>query len=105
AEKLWQAAQKALVNMGVGAERIERVVGAKDQKALAVLVTELTSGSPPKPEAKSQPSAVPTPPSAAPASSSPAAAPVAKAPAAEPTPEDLKRAYKAFKRRLKVTRL
>ena len=41
AERLWSSARTALLNLGAGRARVERIVAARDLKALAKLVGEL----------------------------------------------------------------
>ncbi len=111
ATRLWERAAKALAHTGADAEQLERIVADRDIEGMTRLVNQLTTptrggagprgaggpdtGSPP-PVAASTPQ-TPTPDAAG-------------APASEPgadTPDaiTLKKALKAFRKRLKLTRL
>jgi hypothetical protein len=115
AQRLWESVRTALKNMGVHQSRIDVLMTKRSAEALAVLVNEIALGpaSAPAPGSGAK-TAAPAPAAttpAAPAGSAPGAAPAAPAgpaasqPAAAIAPEALKSAMKAFKRRLKLTRL
>jgi hypothetical protein len=106
-ERLWQSARTALHNMGVHQSRMDVLMTKRSAELLAALVNELALEGGQSRVTKPLPTPVmpPSPAPAAPASAAPAAAPgQAPAPAAIP-PETLKSAMKAYKRRLKLTRL
>ncbi len=86
--KAWESAAGALTHLGVDPATVRKVCEPRDLKALAQLVDDLNRGVKP-----------PTPGSAP-------SAPVAPAAPADPlAPETLKSALKAFRKRMKVTRL
>ena len=105
-DKLWRTVETHLAKLGAPAGQVERVLADQDVKQLAQLVTDITGRKPgvvaPKP-------ASPTP---APAPVAPTAT-ATPAPATPTTPgaapaishEDLKMALKAFKKRLKLSKL
>jgi hypothetical protein len=93
---LWKSAYAALQKTGANAVRVQNVIAMRKVEELAKLVNELTLGAGPAPAGKADPTVAP----AASTSATPAA------PAAEPiSPETLKSAIRAFKKRLKLTRL
>ena len=125
-DKLWRTVEIHLKKLNPPAGQLERVLMDQDVKKLAQLVAELTarkpgattgtsSTSPIKPQPSATPSRPTTPtntqnPTAAPQSSqsstSPVASQVSSSDSAKSfTPDDLKMALKAFKKRLKLTRL
>ncbi|MCC7204828.1 MAG: hypothetical protein IT441_07090 [Phycisphaeraceae bacterium] len=105
--KLWKSVKTALANTQADPARVTKILATGDITALAQLVNELAAQ---KPVPATKSSTPVTPAGAAPASPpapSPAdtpAQPVATAPG-EPTEQDLKMAFGAFKKRLKLTRL
>jgi hypothetical protein len=108
AQRLWESVRTALKNMGVHQSRIDVLMAKRSAEALAVLVNEIALGpaSTPAPgpgsvatTAAPVPAAGPSPAAAASPQAAAGAAPAAL------TPETLKSAMKAFKRRLKLTRL
>ncbi len=115
-EKLWRSVESHLKKLHVPAPQLERVMDEQDVKLLAQLVSALTGTKPGASAAGSVKAAIgpgPVKP-AAPVTPAPVATPVvsaATAPAAAATPgaafteEDLKMAMKAFKKRLKLTKL
>ena len=101
--KLWERAAAALVNTQVDPVRMAEVLKERNVEGLAKLVSELAGAPSQKSPSAAPPTAQP-PPKASPPAHSPQAPP-AKA-VGEPTaPEQLKRAMKAFRKRMKLTRL
>lgn len=103
AARLWERAASALVKTQVEPEIMREVLKSRDVEALSKLVGELTA----KPPAAKTPIA-PTPESTTPpASTAPEASTASNAapPSDVPTREELKRALKAFRKRLKLARL
>lgn len=98
--KLWDRAAKALAGAEVDPKRIEAVIKARDVQALAKLAGELSVGS-------AKPAGGSTSEADKPATATSGAATGSHLPTADdPTsPETLKAAYKAFKKRLKLNRL
>ncbi len=111
AERLWTSARTALGNLHAYESRINTICAARDVKALAELVNGLVLKGSSAPATKPPATPAPTPAAAGAASpqsqpapsGAPAAAPGA-APGAIP-PETLKSALKAFRKRMKLTRL
>jgi hypothetical protein len=105
ADRLWERAASALVMTQVEPDLMSEVLKSRDVEALAILVGELTGK---QPAAKTPPTPLPTPaPTASPATPASPTSPASKAvPSSdEPTPEELKGAMKAFRKRLKLARL
>ena len=103
ATRLWERAASALVKTQVEPDIMSEVLKSRDVEALAILVGELTAKQP----AAKTPTA-PTPASTAPpatTASLTSTASKAEPSSDAPTSEELKRALKAFKKRLKITRL
>lgn len=94
ARKLWKRAAKAAAHTDADPATVEKIVEAKDVRALSRLVNELTAIDHRKPQ-------TPPPPAAPrPVESRPAEEPI------DPTDKEvLKKAMKAFRKRLKLTRL
>ena len=106
ADQLWDRAAKALANITVNRARLDKVLSDRKVEALAQLVNELALN------AKAAPGPSPAAPAPVPAASIPSATttPPAQPLAAANTSggyshEELKTALKAFKKRLKLTRL
>jgi hypothetical protein len=106
AERLWQSARTALHNLEVHQSRIDVLMAKRSAEALAALVNELAleggrakaaRPDPSTPVANSAPPTTAPPPTSAAPGQAPAPAVI--------SPETLKSAMKAFKRRLKLTRL
>ena len=121
-EKLWESARIALVNAGVNSPRIATIISEKNVESLGKLVNEIAMGTSKeitRPGAKASeegktpaPAAAATPTAPAAPTRPPAtgAVPLGMTPRTTPlaafyTPEDLKMAMKAFKKRLKLARL
>jgi len=117
-DKLWRTVETHLSKTGAPSGQAARVLADQDVKQLAQLITDLTGRKPGlgKPAAPAAAPAAQTP--ATPAASAPTAPPAPAAPAAPsaaaPAPasaapafthEDLKMALKAFKKRLKLSKL
>jgi hypothetical protein len=104
-ENLWRTVQQALAKTPVDEARAQRIVAQKNVAELAQVVDELSKLKPgqvavtkPRPESAPATPSTPTP------------APVGAAPAAgsenDPlAPHNIKRAYDAFKKRIKLSRL
>ncbi len=116
AERLWEMAARALAKTAANPDRVARIVTARNVTQLAELVNELVTAKPGTPsyaEPSSQPAAPSTSsalggaPSTQPATPSAPAPlpPTATNPDGTPAAEVLKGALKAFKKRLKLTRL
>lgn len=119
-EKLWQSAATALEKVAANNAAARKVLADKNVEGLARLISELTVADKNKPAtgnqsssagAASAPKALTPAPAVAPATSPAPAVPVnatTESPAvtpAEPTTEQLKMAMKAFRKRLKLTKL
>jgi hypothetical protein len=113
AKRLWESARKALLGAGVEKEKVDALVAKRDIKTLAVLAADVDAGRI-KPKEQPRPGVTPTP-AAAPA---PHPAPVqedasasgkldynALGPDGLPAQEVVKAALKAFRKRLKLTKL
>jgi hypothetical protein len=98
--KLWEKAKSLLSRMAAEDPRVAQIIAKKDIQGLARLTNELNAGLKEKrSEVKVQKSEVAAP-TASPVNQPPAA------PSADPlSPDNLKRALKAFRKRLKLTRL
>ncbi len=107
-QRLWDSAAKALTQLQVPPARIQHVCGSGKPELLAALVTELTgAGKSAAPSTTRQGGAnagTSLPAGAPPASASAPARAAGVTPAAI-TPDTLKSALKAFRKRLKLTRL
>lgn len=107
--KLWDSAKLALAKLAPNDPEAEKVVARKDVEGLARLVTKLGAAVRAEPMTRRDDAAKTSPPPAAPLespiqdSTPPSVAP----PTADepPTPEMLKRAMKAFRKRLKLKKL
>lgn len=105
ADGLWDRVVKALAHTDAQKHRVEEIVVQRDVAGLSQLVTELAT-----PDRLSPPA---SPTASAPSSQPPAAhatqAPASSSPPLDPLdpldPQSLKRAMKAFRKRLKLTRL
>jgi hypothetical protein len=114
--KLWGKAQIALMRMGVDANRVANVVGKRDVEALAALVKEVdSSGAKPQAGPGANPGAaetsrdIPKAPGAVPVNDTRTVKQMQAEKAAEGgfdslEPENLKRAMKAFRKKLKNMR-
>lgn len=100
--KLWERAASALLNTHVDPMRMGKVLKSRKVEELAKLISDLSNA----PRQKSPSSAVATParPKAA-TPANPTQSSSVKDAGESPRPEDLKRAMKAFRKRLKLTRL
>ena len=103
--RLWQSANKALQNLKAEPGRVSSIVARRNVEELALFIGELNMAGKAKPSAPARPTETQTkaapPPPATPAPQSPDATDV-------PSPTDratIKRAMKAFRKRLKLTRL
>lgn len=102
---LWQSAHTQLKSTPADQMKVGRLVAQRDLKGLAALIEQLSKervNAPARAEAATAPTA------AAPTPSAPAATSSASPPPSDatgPTPEVLKSALAAFKKRLKVSRL
>lgn len=104
AEKLWERAASALVNTEVDPVRMGEVLKGRSVEELAKLVSEL-SNAPAQKSGSIQADKMDAPsrPVAAKADALPG--PPARKVGDPPAPEELKRAFKAFRKRLKLSRL
>jgi hypothetical protein len=117
AQRLWDSARTALRNMGVPPSRIETLMTKRSAEALAEVVNEVALGGSAKAArtehgapVASGASAGPAAPAALVPPAGPGQAPAQTPPGQTPAPvaiapETLKSAMKAFRRRLKLTRL
>jgi hypothetical protein len=112
--KLWDKARTLLSRVAGEDERVAKIIAKKDIEGLARLVNELSLGMKAKPTPLAPgsagghaASASPTAPQGTPAPSSASSTPTVPAsPANDPlSPDNLKRAMKAFRKRMKLTRL
>jgi hypothetical protein len=106
ADQLWDRAAKALANITVNRARVDKVLTDRKVEALAQLVNELALSAKAAPSSTTSPasSSATAAPVSAPAST-PAASPAAAATPGSYSHEELKTALKAFKKRLKLTKL
>lgn len=109
--KLWGKAQIALMRMGVDANRVAQVVGKRDVEALAALVKEVdaTGAKPPGGQAAEDGRGIPKAPGAVPVNDTRTVKQMQAEKAAEGgfdslDRENLKRALKAFRKKLKNMR-
>lgn len=100
-DKLWLSARKALVSLQANPARVSKIMHTRDPEELAKLVSELTLAEKPAPGQQEQAPA-PAPPAAP---ESPPQESAQAQPGDAPTTEVLKKAMKAFKKRLKLQRL
>jgi len=99
-KKLWKRAAKAAGNTDADPARVEKIVEAKDVKALSRLVNELTAIDHRKPKNTLQTDAPPLD------STTPSPPTTTTQEPIDPTDKEvLKKAMKAFRKRLKLTRL
>ena len=102
--KLWEKAKALLSRIAADDPRVAEIVAKKDIKGLARLTNELSAGLKQKQSSAAEPS--PGSPAIAGAAEAVAAAtPVPQAPPDDLSSDNLKRAMKAFRKRLKLTRL
>lgn len=106
--KLWGKAQVALMRMGVEANRVAQVVGKRDVEELAALVKEIDQTGA-KPQAAEDGRGIPKAPGAVPVNDSRTVKQMQADKASEGgfdslERENLKRALKAFRKKLKSTR-
>jgi hypothetical protein len=109
-ENLWRTVQQALAKTPVDEARAQRIVAQKNVAELAQVVDELSKLKPgqvavtkPRPEAAPATANTPTPAPAAGVAPAPAPAPGSEN---DPlAPHNIKRAYDAFKKRIKLARL
>lgn len=99
ADKLWKSAATALGNLAANDAAVRTALESRSVEGLAKLVGELSA---PGRQSPSKPA--PAAPAQVAATSSPSPA-AAAAPARTYSPEELKTALKAFKKRMKLTRL
>ncbi|MCC7409384.1 MAG: hypothetical protein IT442_15075 [Phycisphaeraceae bacterium] len=104
--KLWKSVKTALANTPADPARVTKILATGDITALAQLVNELAAA---KPSPATRPSAQTAPAQAAPPPPAPSSdaskTEAAASPSGGPTEQDLKMAFGAFKKRLKLTRL
>jgi len=100
-DKLWLSARKALVSLKANPARMSKIMHSRDPEELAKLVSELTLAEKPPPGQQDQ-APVPAPPAAP---ETPSQESVQAQPGEAPSAEVLKKAMKAFKKRLKLQRL
>jgi len=103
-DKLWLSARKALVNLRADPARLSRVMRERNPEELAKLVGELTLIERPA-NGQIAREAVPENSGASNESVGEPGAPAPPSTAVSPNPEVLKKAMKAFKKRLKLMRL
>ena len=113
ATKLWNSARQALAKLAPADDpHVTKVLSVRSIAGLAKLVTDLSAGARAtgrdtpheKPEPVVQALSAPASPPTAAASTSPALAPASTA-ASQITPDQLKHSMKAFRKRLKLTKL
>lgn len=107
--RLWESARKALQKLKAEPGRISSIIARQNIEELALFVGDLNLPGKPGKEAPAStppPAAAPKAPTPAPPASAPPGAPAADGEVAQPTDRQvLKRAMKAFRKRLKLTRL
>jgi len=97
ADKLWEGVGKALARTKANPVEVAKVLAEKNLEGLARIVNQIAGGKP-APTSGGEPSA-------APAKPAPPPPPPPGGPNAAPSSEVLRQAIKAFKKRLKLTRL
>ena len=109
--RLWERAAKALTHTGVDAQQFERIVADRDIEGMTRLINQLTipTRSSTGPRTPDGPNTASPPPATASTPQTPvletASAPTSEPSVAPPDAVTLKRALKAFRKRLKLTRL
>lgn len=112
AKRLWESARKALLGAGVEKDKVDALVAKRDIKTLAVLAADVDAGRI-KPKEQPRPGAPPSPPPAPtrtppPPDTGDASGKLdyhAVGPDGLPAQEVVKAALKAFRKRLKLTKL
>ena len=111
AEKLWETAGRVLTKTSANQAEVAKILAEHNLEGLARIVNQIAAGKPGTAPAIKPPA--PAPPSTAPAAPAPAIPIDPSVPGlpgmpglpGAPSPEVLKQAIKAFKKRLKLTRL
>ena len=103
--RLWTSARKALEKLGAEPGRVSSILTKRNVEDLALLLGDLNLAAKTPPGGKAAAAPAPTPPETPPAAPAETPQPTTADADAPPDRQTLKRAMKAFRKRLKLTKL